>query len=73
VLGTVMTPMSYKDTVEYYYNTVLDLARQDSSMIFETLAIILDNTITYEDVEDVMIQWHDERKAIVEELRTIAF
>lgn len=68
-----MTPMSYKDTVECYYNTVLDLARQDSSLIFETLEDILDNTITYEDIEDVMIQWHDERRAIVEELRTIKF
>ena len=68
-----MTPMSYKDTVECYYNTVLDLARQDSSLIFETLEDILDNTITYEDIEDVMIQWHDERRAIVEELRTITF
>lgn len=68
-----MKPMSYKDTVEYYYNTVLDLARQDSSTIFETLEIILDNTITYEDIEDVMIQWHNERRAIVEELRTITF
>ena len=68
-----MKPMSYKDTVEYYYNTVLDLARQDSSTIFETLEIILDNTIAYEDVEDVMVQWHNERRAIVEELRTITF
>ena len=66
-----MVSMTYKDTVSYYYGTLLDYAREDSKYVFETISIILAGDITYNDVSDLMSMWEGRRRAIVEELRTI--
>jgi len=64
-----MKAMSYDNAKEYYYDILLDMAKQRSRDIFTAIDIAIDDDTVLHDLKDIMIEWYDLRKSIVDELR----
>jgi hypothetical protein len=65
-----MKPMSYEKAVQTYYIILEDRAKMLASNIFVAIDGILDG-IPADAIQDIMIEWQDERKTIIEELRNL--
>lgn len=64
-----MVPMTYDKAQEYYYDVVLDIAKQRSSDIFCVIAEAIKDASILNDLNDIMVEWYGLRKAIIDELR----
>ena len=64
-----MKPMAYEHACEYYYNVVLDIARQQSTNIFTVITEAVKDASILDDMEDIMEEWYGLRKSIVDEMR----
>lgn len=64
-----MVPMAYDRACEYYRDSVLGIARIQSTNIFTVIAEAIKDASILNDLNDIMVEWYDLRKSIVDELR----
>ena len=64
-----MQPMTYAQACDTYTDILLDRAKMHSVSLFNIISESITDATIVDDLGDLINQWQDERKAIVEELR----
>lgn len=64
-----MKPMAYDKACKYYYDILLNMAKLQSSNIYDAIDEAISDASILNDLKDIMCEWYGLRKSIVDELR----